>query len=1451
MANRDMPIDMEQEKVVNDAPVEVKPTSPSSKEKEDNAAVQSSFIESYLNGTDVLGNYQKYRNSTQKTRVAKELARRKAQADSEELQEAFVTTAYASEAEIQSTAQGVRESLRSIEEDADNVELQYTESAMGEDASLEEARDQAARLKMRNLISSWEEEITGGEVAVEVGKFLTVPFIESGRGIKLTGNYFGAQDEFKAMIRGFKSMPEKEQLEVLPQLKKELEEKVGNVDAINLLTSFLEPGGDEKFDRFGGEEVLFDALDALGVGAMLGFALKGAKRGVNTVKTLRELRNYEASENAAAVGVLDPEIADAMGLDDTARAANGLPFDTDFVHIERTGGMSNKVNSQLREFFDEADQTAANIINSQGFLREQAVNHKYRAQLEEAAKQKFQKEQAENIRVVSKDEMTTKFEYQVLDEDGNLTDQTYTMSFDLNNAGEFEQSTIGIIREYIGSPTAFARGWLREDVKAAQRLDYVSARINRQLTDLQKKAMEPIGLMPTPKTKASLARVDKALREGDEWKNADGSRGRVFEVDELREQFGLSNDNEISAYYRINRLYNNLWHLRNSEKRRELQTLNYKKINFSRNEDSNIGKNYDTPQSAAASISQNSIHQVYDADLDKIVDLRTADRDIISQSYGEGKTLVRMDQPYDIGGDRGLFRYALVNSDEIAELPQEVLHRKVGYTPRIYEDAAYFVKEKVPGTVDGDKTFYHKNTLRFFDNKKDAETYRAQVKEKYIAAKLDNSTAEGQDLIDLEAKVRKEADETYVTLTDREEEMLAAAAGEVSHGTSGLYTGARAQDALLFGLEGDRANRVNSFDALTRNIGNISRYVSINQWRLGMEQRWINTANEIFKRKGMEERVTKFERLPKTSESSPEVRFLNRTFDQIRDWQNFPTPEEQFFSNIMRGLYDFTSERDMKKTARLLGNFRDSDPIAAARATSFHALLGMFNPAHAWIQAQGAATSISLGFGKYLTQTLNNTTALTLLGYGAKSPQRYGLIAKMPGIDKDELAAMHNLWLKTGYEDSVLQTADHAAASKGYGMTMAAMKRVADAGLMFYRQGEFFNRRMAFTTALERWKENKGVTSIKGMADSELKDVMDDANNIMLNMTRGNRAPWQKGLPSLPTQYLQVTTKFIETATGLNQNFNKKEVSRMLMGQLALYGTAGIPIAGLGYSIASEVMGMTQEDIDNNPKIVKAINDGFWGFTAMQLMGADIELSGRGALMRGVSDFVDNWFVKESSAAEKFLGAFGSTQQRFFDSLTKRLRPMTVAGIGDIDFADIGGLLVAPVFETLSSYNNAQKAIIMERLDAAYSRSNRKVAEGFNTQEAIMQAIGFQPTKVAETWDLNDRARYVEQTKKAVQSQILGELNKFATWHPNGDYTEEDWEKHQKNLSILYNILDPDEQLETMEFIRREMTNDSMRSEAMRRYIQNMKENTVEDIGLIQKIFMGTKAVRTDYGFEE
>jgi hypothetical protein len=1428
MVIQDTPIE-ESTLTLEDTPIPpATKTSNSSADTEAFEVTQTSFLDSYVTGNSVLDNYNYYSGVADKAQELRRVSTEKAAADVKELEESFLGNPYGETNSIQETATFVTDSILEVKKQAADPDRQYVESIVGDTVDFEEVENQTARAKMYKIVSDAQEDLGIGDIAADFA-ISVIPFWQSTRGAKLTGAYLGQQDVIRQGVARFRNLPEDEQAAAFPFLKKHLEDTVGKVNAVNILTNTLRPMGAENRQGFSDLEKVFDVIDVAGILGPIAWSLRSLKSSYNTVKTAKALGNDTLAVDTNIAAIVDPELARAASLSQDTATANALPFDVSLENPAYTSGLSGKHIEELRENFGEVDKLAEDIITGKGFLKEGILNTVERADVEEATFARLRSEKAENITIADRNENVTTFSYNVLDEDGAVSKTSFDLKLTLNDAGMWDQDTMSLISRMIASPTVQARGLLRLDVDTAGRIDYLNSKLNKQLLDATREALRPIGLLPTPGNKASLAKVDDVLLQGDEFKNADGTRGKVYSVEELRAQYSLE-DNEISAYYRINRLNNNLHRIRNHEARQEHIARGYQQVTFTRNSESMSGKVFESANDASLSMNSRNTNFVYDAELDVNVGIKGKQDNFFSNIYDNNKKIVRLSTPYDIGGGRGKVNFAIVSADEIAELPAQVLSRKVGYVPRVYEGNSYFVKEVYEELVDGDKTVTNKKTLRFFDNKKEADEYTAGL----VAKAMDE-----------QGLTSKAATAKYKVLSDREEEILSASTGDVGGGSGGLYTGARSQDDILFGLNGDKPNRLNSFESLTRNIGNLSKYTSINQWRMGLEQRWINTANRIFEQKGVNVKVQGFDRLATTSEASEEVAFLNKMHDQIRDWQGFASTEERLWAATTTKLYESAANKGMKRTQKMLGSLRDKDPIGIARSTAFHSLLGWFNPSQLWVQAQGSMMAASLSVGKYLTKTVGQSTALQMLDVGREGVRGAAkLIGKAAGMSEQELLRMHELWKKTGYFDSIKQTADHAAASKGYGMSVDLFKRTSDAGLIFYRGGELINRRMSFTTAINRWSEKNAGKGIMDIDDIALKSIMDDANNMMMNMTRSNRASFQKGVFSLPTQFLQVTTKFLETAGGFNRNFTLAERQKMIAAQFIMYGTAGVPLIGLGNKMLLG-MGITQKEIDDNPGLVKTWNDGVWGAATFWLLGADIEVSSRGSLLRGVGDFMDNWFVQESNIAEKMLGAFGSTGTRFWDSAMHRIKPFTLGNMSTIRWEDGAKLITMPFIDMVSTKNNIVKAEYMERLNASYSKSGRKNdTYDYNFMEELAVRLGFQTTRDSESYTIVQYSKAGKKLQTLVQEYSLRELNSFAFKYPDGGYTDKEYQEHAERLQVALGSLYPDEAIEVYEAIQKEILSDGRRSMAVSRAYDNIKTNLTSDASTLKALLLGNGIIR-------
>lgn len=1405
-----------------DTPIEDTPVVKDTSERlESFKALKSAYMDSYITGKPITQGYLEYRGVSDKDAVLHQLSAKKLDEDNRATNEVLEQIAV-EDSEVFTEAVEVEVDNRKTRQiQAADPTKQFVDAVSTPETTDEDKAAVANYIKLYELLEVATKDYGIGSYTMDILANL-VPFMSTGREVSTLGSLLNNEDVVRDIILNFKSLPFEEQQELFPSLSKELLEGLGPIRGKDVLTKFIDPNTEDELGDFSNWWKLLDVVDiaSLGVGTV-GYAAR-LKQSFNMPKVLNGVGNKEKAAETVAASLADEQVAKTMNLSQETAFGDAVAFDISIEDPSYTKGISTESQEAIASFFGRADRSVEDIMSGNGYMKEGILNNVERAAREKVAFDKLSEAKHEEITLVQRTENTSTFQFKAKDSDGNYFDQEFTLDLTLDDVGQWDQSQLAVGSQFINSPTVFAKGLTRLDADTAQRVDDQTSKIFKELTTLQTEAVSSLGNLLRPKNRKKLEKVEQVLRMGDEYKDpVTGARGKVFDALELRAL--KLDDSQIEAYYKTNRLYNNLWRLRNNNKREEMIAFKYKKVNIKGNEYS-FGKPHETDGAAYSAIVQGNVRTAFNVTTGKVVN--NLDKKYIEKQYADGKILVKMPEPYAAGEGLGKYTHIFVEANKIDELPAVVLNRKKGYVPKIAKDGFWFVKEMGEVAIDGKSVTKAIRTHRYFDNKADADKYR----ETLIT-----------DAMNKQGLTRKQAEAKYENFEDREQEIIATATGQFSHGSGGLYTAARAEDDILFGLNGDLGQRINPYEALVRNIANVSRMVPINQWRLGLEQRWINTARAL-----TGEDITSFKKFSGTIESTRHGEFLNKMFDQIRDWQGFPSKEEQVYSAMNQRLYEWALKGEHNNTAKLVGWLRDKDPIAASRAAAFHSLLGWFNPAQLWVQAQGMSIAVSINLGKNLTKTLKDTTALTILGQGDEiSAARIGLAAKAAGVTPDELMEVHRLWKKTGLEDSVLQTADHAAAIRGHGIAMDAISKAADKGLFFYRGGELLNRRMAFTTALDELKSGglkgfEGFTKASNVTDEALKAVLDRTHNLMLNLSKANRAQWQKGLASVPTQFFQVSAKALETVWGFNDNLTAAERARVLAGQVALYGAAGIPLAGLGVNYALEVLGVTQDEIDNNPLLVKIFNDGFWGFTTLGIFGVDAEVAKRGSLIRGVTDFVDNWMFSESTVGVKLMGAFGATQSRFWDSFTEHMRPLTMSAY-PTDIIDIAKLPTMPFLDTISTWRNGEKAVFMEAIDMILDKhGDPTVQRDFGVREAIMTAIGFQLSDETQSYTLSERERNLMDANKRIADSIVGVMNEVVMREATNTLTEDYKKQVEQFYATIYGTLTLDRESDVRRAVQSRLMKEDKQSRAIRKYIEKVVGNTTDSLLLIRDGMLGT-----------
>lgn len=1253
-----------------------------------------------------------------------------------------------------------------------NPHLAYIQTLAQADVDL---AYKANQLKLMELARDTFDNISGWEKFKAYGG-LFIPGNTLKDSYDISGDAFAGEEFFRNFVLNFKKMTPEEQAEMIPVIKKELDETLDNPIKIStVLTAMASPGGENDLEMFSNLWGAFEVAELASFGLSIGVRMANLTKAMNAAKVAKEVENTKQGADIVAGAAIDQRLADVHGLDRVDLTNLGSPFKVDEIDPAYVAGLSDDVKGNLNQFMKDISQFQDKMEGSELFLREGMLDKLDRAKVEKDFLGSIDKS-IEEVEVVSRTGTSTTFRYK---EGENFTERTLDLS--LNDVGQWENKVTSLADSSLFSPTVTAKGTsLTETVAAAQRLDQAQSRVFNKLTEFHRMAVKdilgPAGLKGiTPSGRKKLAELDHVLRVGD-------ARREVYTAEELAAGVdGVKlNDKQIGAYFKMRKLVDVMHSARNFEIRKEMQLRGLKHLQVT-DDIMETGKPFNSFQDAVVSLSQTRPQEIFDQNLMRGVPLSRID---LEAEYAAGRRLVKVGEAshFQTSAD-ARWKYVLMNAEDIAELPTNVINYRIGYIPKINQNTEYFVKNIVPITEDGIAGRGNKtNTIRVFDNRADAEKFADDVAGQY------------------EGSVR--------VLEDRQLEKEARALGsgfDESHSLGGsLYTGSRKDEELLFGFDGTPVQSLGAFEAIGRNIANLARFIPRNEWRMGLEQKAINTANAILPETS---RVTKFSELAHMPDSQ-QGRYLKWLHSQIEDWLGFPTREEQLWQSSVQRLYDSALGRKMpdfmKKSVQYV---KHKDPVANARAAAFHSLLGWFNPVQLWVQAQGAAVAVSQNIlhPTKLAGVMRDNMALAASRY-SENPSTIAHVAKAFGMKAGDLAEMQKLWLKSGLEDSILVTADHAAAMQGHGVAMDALSRTANKGLFFYRKGELFNRRTAFTTAYREWLEKNPGGKVDDIA---LKGIMERTNNFLLNLGKANRAAFQKGIFGIPTQFLQVSTKTMESLLGLNGNFTAAERGKIFMTQLGLYGSAGLGISSIGSRTAASALGYEdQTDIMNRmpQEQRKMLNEGFLGWATLAMFGVDADIGKRSSLLSGVAEFTDRMLFDDTPLMEMVAGAFGSTTNRFWTGFTDTIRPIMY---GNASVLDINPIEVAgDMAKTISTWSNIDKVMFMHNLNTLMSRKGKVLRKrDFTAMEELAVAVGFTLSEEKQIYELQSILKDKQRFEGKIVDEIVRTMSQYALHAEDGTLTDDKKKELQEYIALQYQIMPThQEQLDLRDAVKRRLT---------------------------------------------
>jgi hypothetical protein len=1311
--------------------------------------------------------------------------------------------------------------------------------------------DRKVRLATSLYLSDKLQELQADIGIVETGTDILTAFIPG----KITWDSmqaFGSinplkqAENFAKLGEWFRGLPPEKQVEMWPALQEHVVDAMPRTFAVQFLQGIIDPAFQE-----GGEFDLafWNSIEGATIAAgMITSGIKLAKR-FNAIKAAASAGDKQraAGTNLVVMQGLDNGAGRSMGVDRTTANTNALPFLSDDIdEASAAGDLSPAVHERIFQFRDKMKESFTDLSEGNTFVREGMLDKEDQARAVDRITKDYEryvastyqgKDKIINLRKTKEDASGVTFEFEVTDAEGNVVKDTFRGNFTIDDVGVWQtlpRDSFILSEKAQANKTDFM-----STVQAAIRLDNTAATVASQLRKVIKQASAPIrGIKGKPR-KQRIKEVDAVLLAGDDL-------NKEFTPQELFAGVnGVKLDEaQIEYYYNMRSVMNGLGILRNMDARRAMAARGVKELRVGQDTPF-FGSLVDDAADAARRARELKTVYKFEEGNNRALNVNQVN---MADEYGNGYRLARLEEDVFIDGAR--YQHVLVKADSATELPAVVLDLKKGYIPRINPNATYFVQAFTDSAVNGvpDKI---RKAVRSFDNRKEAEAFAAKM----------------------EAQRPAEFAESTVFRVVEDGELEAFRAGDTGiTQTGGLVYSPRARKPIPHN-DGDAATvpRMAALEAIELYLENTKNFMTRNEWRMGMRKKWENTAQMHLGGT----RVSFDDPGPALANSQ-----LAAAHRKIQEFSGFMDKGERMWENTVKGVYEWAiGHTGRGEISNFLLSQRQKDPAARLRAITFHTLLGTYNPIQLWVQAQGAAVALSVGSVRQATalKALRLNPIMTILQHVDfddidKLPAQIAkqlkvkpgtsykqALAKMAGVEEQELNDLMTLWKKTGLYDSTLSSADVEAAARGYPTGAGAIKEFFNTGLLAFRGGELFNRRTAFLSAVD----SLGGASKVLASDKLLKEALDKTNDMLLNLGKANRSAWQKGPLSIPTQFLQIQWKTLESLAGINGAFTPEQRIKLLMGQFALYGAAGAFGGAWALRQGAAMSGLDQIDIDNmSPGWLAAMTGGLTDWT-LYMLGAESTAADRGALLNGMDQTVFSLFTDEQTAFEWLGGPSAVGPERFWKKLNQ-----VWAGValpqninGEVSFSaqdvtdalrDMASDLSELAKSPFATGRQIDMFFLMRDLGQLHDTNGNLLAapvDGFNWQTEWATLVGFKPDILQKKYDLSEINEDYRKTVEFRAQLLLQSTDKLllaieSARKEGRDLTEDEIRRHQKRHNIYLNsITDPGLRRKVMESYSNKLRNRRVGESQWDRQQQTFWDNMVLD--LADSVFDSNRLIQT------
>jgi len=1113
-----------------------------------------------------------------------------------------------------------------------------------------------------------------------------------------------------------------------------------------------------------------EEADAVLIASQIASGVVKLGRGINSINKMAKVKNTMAAREVAeavakkvdtgdGVPVTNSTVGPEVGIHQTDAAAVGNPLIPEGVFDGAPAGLQGK----FRNYFTDLDDHLAKAKDSLDVVIN--PNKKEVAEIAASVEKRLKKDfDLENFSYTRTDKGLN-FKFDKYDGD-ELVESGVSVDFNLGDLGGLQQSSGRLYppgARHVLSPLAQAGKDAYTFIKSAAGAMYATERSRAQYTQALSVALSPLkGKFKSQKSFVQSAdRIDEVMRALENTSEIPSYRKLVME--------GVSGikltESEYQAYSGVRKILDDLWWENNDALRREWSVKGIKSIKGG--EKSWFARAMETEADAVNSYSGGTVAVIKDGVV--VGEKAAISADDIAQLYSEGLVLTKSwasNKTEWFKTPSGLSEYAITSRLSIDELPQVVMNRVPNYLPRVNEDARFFLKKRETIVVNGVKTTVDK-AVAFGETEAQMWKY------------LDDTILK---IADENPESLKAARGDYIVAYDREAVADSSSLESISLG-GGLVRGHRSSQPLIHAGTGS-GKQTNVVDSVQSYLSVTADKVNMTEWRAEARHRVLEEAAtypEIASAVREAGGWVGFKGIIENS-NIPYARKqkLLAMHDQVDSMSRIPTASEKTFQDFVvqvgkRFDSDVTGGKSSKVSqgiAKFLYKYSDENPTNIAKSWTFNLTLGMYNPAQIITQASGitAAYSIHPIHAVAATPRWLLAGALDFTTNERAAEGFLKLFAKNAKVDAATMQKDYAFWRKSGmYESVIAGNADAASMKLGLPYDAGFLRRAAggfvDKGRIPFNIGEVANMRVSFFTALERAKK---INPKFSYSDKDLIDVLGRAEDLRLNMSAANKSSLQKGFFGLTTQFLNIQKATAETA--LSSNLTRGERGRFAIGQIGLYGTAGIPLVGhvaenlmasmgvVGTAAGGEA-GFTSEELN----IFKS------GSAGLLLAGLGMESALASKLTLGSTVFdtlVDSVAGDEVKVQKALFGASYRTGDRLLDTLHhlmyfgKASVDHLLADDADMAKVKLTAIMLAKSLADLpSSGRQIQAALDLNNGLVRRSDGTPLMHIDANIREVYAQALGIPLEEVGGRYELAKDVRDIEQRKKDWAARILSTLH--------------------------------------------------------------------------------------------